>query len=261
MSVRIEKSDRILTVTINRPGALNTLDPETRTELTEAFVEFHEDDDLWVAILTGAGEKAFCAGADIKKYVMPSLTQNAWTRRKVFLTGRDIYPTLENQTKPVIAAINGFALGGGLELALCCDIRIASENATLGLPEINIGIMPGSGGTQRLSRVVGLPYALHMTLTGERIDANEALRINLVTRVVPPAELMKTAREIAESICQKAPLGVRFAKEAIRRGAEANLTDGLRLENLLFTLVRGTKDAAEGTAAFAEKRKPNFTGE
>ena len=261
MSVDVEKRDRTLTVTINRPEALNALDPETRTGLGEVFEEFRDDDDLWVAILTGAGEKAFCAGADIKKTIQPVLDESVWTKRKTFLRGRDIYPILENQIKPVIAAINGYALGGGLELALCCDIRIASETASFGLPEVTIGIMPGAGGTQRLSRVVGLAHALHMTLTGERIDAQEAYRIGLATRVVPPADLMNTAREIAETICQRAPLGVRFAKEAIRRGAETNLADGLRMENALFTLLRGTQDAKEGTSAFAEKRKPEFKGE
>ncbi|MFQ5914053.1 MAG: enoyl-CoA hydratase/isomerase family protein [Nitrospinota bacterium] len=261
MTVQVDKKDRIFTATINRPESLNALDPDTRVRLRGAFEEFREDNGLWVAILTGAGEKAFCAGADIKKTISASLDQTVWDRRKPFLGEGDIYPLLESLTKPVIAAVNGYALGGGLELALCCDIRVASETASFGLPEVNIGIMPGAGGTQRLSRVVGLAHALHMTLTGERIDAKEARRIGLTTRVCPPAELMQTAREIAESICRRAPLGVRFAKEAIRRGAEMNLADGLRLENLLSTLLRGTQDAVEGTRAFAEKRKPEFRGE
>ncbi|MFQ5694129.1 MAG: enoyl-CoA hydratase/isomerase family protein [Nitrospinota bacterium] len=261
MSLLIEKKDRILTMTLNRPEAMNALDPDTRVRLRDVLEEFREDDGLWVAILTGAGEKAFCAGADIKKTISPTLEQSVWDKRRPFLGGRDVYPVLEGLTKPVIAAINGYALGGGLEMALCCDIRIASETASFGLPEVSIGIMPGSGGTQRLSRVMGLPHALHMTLTGERIDAREAHRIGLVTRVVAPGDLMKTAREIAETICRRAPLGVRFAKESIRRGAEMNLADGLRLENALFTLLRGTKDAVEGTRAFTEKRKPEFKGE
>ncbi len=261
MSLDVEKKDRILTVTMNRPEALNALDPETRVGLREIFDDFREDDDLWAAILTGAGDKAFCAGADIKKTIAPLLDESAWVKRKTFLSGRDVFHALENQTKPIIAAVNGYALGGGLELALCCDIRIASETASLGLPEVSIGIMPGAGGTQRLSRVVGMARALDLVLTGERIDAREALAIGLVTRVAPPGELMKTAREVAETICRKAPLGVRFAKEAVRRGAEMNLADGLAFENTLFTLLRGTRDAKEGISAFAEKRTPEFRGE
>ncbi len=261
MSLDVDKTGRILTVTMNRPEALNALDPETESRMREVFDDFREDDGLWAAILTGAGEKAFCAGADIKKTIASVLDESAWVQRKSHLGGRDVYHALENQTKPILAAVNGYALGGGLEMALCCDIRIASETASLGLPEVSLGIMPGAGGTQRLSRIVGMARALDLVLTGERIDARAALAIGLVTRVVPPGELMKTARELAENICRKAPLGVRFAKEAVRRGAEMNLADGLAFENTLFTLLRGTQDAKEGTSAFAEKRKPKFRGE
>ena len=261
MSLDVDKTGRILTVMMNRPEALNALDPETESRMREVFDDFRENDRLWAAILTGAGEKAFCAGADIKKTIGSVLDESAWVQRKSYLGGRDVYHALENQTKPILAAVNGYALGGGLELALCCDIRIASETASLGLPEVSLGIMPGAGGTQRLSRIVGMAQALDLVLTGERIDARAALAIGLVTRVVPPGELMKTARELAENICRKAPLGVRFAKEAVRRGAEMNLTDGLAFENTLFTLLRGTQDAKEGTSAFAEKRKPEFRGE
>ena len=261
MSLDVDKTGRILTVMMNRPEALNALDPETESRMREVFDDFREDDRLWAAILTGAGEKAFCAGADIKKTIASVLDESAWVQRKSYLGGRDVYHALENQTKPILAAVNGYALGGGLELALCCDIRIASETASLGLPEVSLGIMPGAGGTQRLSRIVGMAQALDLVLTGERIDARAALAIGLVTRVVPPGELMKTARELAENICRKAPLGVRFAKEAVRRGAEMNLADGLAFENTLFTLLRGTQDAKEGTSAFAEKRKPEFRGE
>ncbi|HJM44226.1 MAG: enoyl-CoA hydratase-related protein [Nitrospinota bacterium] len=261
MSLDVDKTGRILTVTMNRPEALNALDPETESRMREVFDDFREDDGLWAAILTGAGEKAFCAGADIKKTIASVLDESAWVQRKSHLGGRDVYHALENQTKPILSAVNGYALGGGLELALCCDIRIASETASLGLPEVSLGIMPGAGGTQRLSRVVGMARALDLVLTGERIDARAALSIGLVTRVVPPGELMKTARALAENICRKAPLSVRFAKEAVRRGAEMNLADGLAFENTLFTLLRGTQDAKEGTSAFAEKRKPEFRGE
>jgi enoyl-CoA hydratase/carnithine racemase len=261
MSLDVDKTGRILTVTMNRPEALNALDPETDSRMREVFDDFREDDGLWAAILTGAGEKAFCAGADIKKTIASVLDESAWVQRKSHLGGRDVYHALENQTKPILAAVNGYALGGGLELALCCDIRIASETASLGLPEVSLGIMPGAGGTQRLSRIVGMARALDLVLTGERIDARAALSIGLVTRVVPPGELMKKARELAENICRKAPLGVRFAKEAVRRGAEMNLADGLAFENTLFTLLHGTQDAKEGTSAFAEKREPEFRGE
>ncbi len=261
MSLDVDKTGRILTVTMNRPEALNALDPETGTRMREVFDDFREDDGLWAAILTGAGEKAFCAGADIKKTIASVLDESAWVQRKSHLGGRDVYHALENQTKPILSAVNGYALGGGLELALCCDIRIASETARLGLPEVSLGIMPGAGGTQRLSRIVGMARALDLVLTGERINARAALDIGLVTRVVPPGELRKAARELAENICRKAPLSVRFAKEAVRRGAEMNLADGLAFENTLFTLLRGTQDAKEGTSAFAEKRKPEFRGE
>jgi enoyl-CoA hydratase/carnithine racemase len=261
MSLIIDRRDKILTVTMNRPEALNALDPETRIEMTEAFDDFRENDDLWVAILTGSGEKAFCAGADIKKTIAPALEESVWTKRQTFLNTHDIYPTLENQTKPIIAAINGYAMGGGLELALCCDIRIGSENAKLGLPEVNIGIMPGSGGTQRLARIVGMAHALDMTLTGMHINAEHALRIGLITQIVSSSDLMESANKIAETISQKAPLGVRFSKEAIRKGTEMNLSDGLAFENTLFTLLRGTQDAKEGTTAFVEKRRPLFKAE
>ena len=261
MSLDVDKTGRILTVMMNRPEALNALDPETESRMREVFDDFRENDRLWAAILTGAGEKAFCAGADIKKTIGSVLDESAWVQRKSYLGGRDVYHALENQTKPILAAVNGYALGGGLELALCCDIRIASETASLGLPEVSLGIMPGAGGTQRLSRIVGMAQALDLVLTGERIDARAALAIGLVTRVVPPGELMKTARELAENISREAPLGGRLAKEAGRRGAEVNLADGLAFENTLFTLLRGTQDAKEGTSAFAEKRKPEFRGE
>ena len=261
MSVLAEKKDRILTLTIDRPKAMNALDPDTRGRLAEHFEEFHDDDDLWVAVLTGAGEKSFCAGADIKKTIGASLDQTVWARRKPFLKGRDLYTVLGNLTKPVVAAVNGYALGGGLELALCCDIRVASETATFGLPEVGLGIIPGAGGTQRLTSVVGVAHALNLILTGNRIDAGEAHRIGLVSAVVPPGELMSAARETAEAIRKRGPIAVRFAKEAVLRGADMTMREGLLLENLLSNLIRGTQDAAEATRAFSEKRPPNFIGE
>ena len=261
MTVLVEKKDRILTLTINRPEAMNSLDPETRSWLCERFDEYREDNDLWVAILTGAGERSFCAGADIKKTIGASLGQDVWSRRKPFVHAKDLYTVLESMTKPVIAAVNGYALGGGLELALCCDIRIASETASFGLPEVGLGIIPGAGGTQRLSRVVGVGHALNLILMGNRIDSQEAYRIGLVSRVVHPGELMKAAQEAAETICKRGPIAVRFAKEAVLKGADMTLRDGLLLENLLSNLLRGTEDAAEATKAFAEKRPPEFKGE
>lgn len=261
MSVLVERKDRVLTLTINRPEAMNALDPETRSELAERFREFQAEDDLWVTILSGAGEKSFCAGADIKKTIGASLEQSVWARRRPFIQATDLYALLETVTKPVIAAINGYALGGGLELALCCDIRIASEKATFGLPEVGLGIIPGAGGTQRLTRVVGVGHALNLILMGTRIDAGEAHRIGLVSRVVPPEGLMSAAQEAAETMCKRGPVAVRFAKEAVLRGADLTLRDGLLVENLLSNLLRGTKDAAEATKAFAEKRPPEFKGE
>jgi enoyl-CoA hydratase/carnithine racemase len=261
MTVLVEKKDRILKLTINRPEAMNSLDPETRNRLCECIDEFREDDDLWVAILTGVGEKSFCAGADIKKAIGASLDQGVWGRRKPFVNARDLYNVMESVTKPIIAAINGYALGGGLELALCCDVRIASESAKFGLPEVGLGIIPGAGGTQRLSRAVGVGHALNLTLMGNRIDSQEAYRIGLVNRVVPPKDLMDVAQEAAETICKRGPIAVRFAKEAILRGAEMTLRDGLLLENLLSNLLRETSDAAEATQAFADKRPPEFKGE
>lgn len=261
MTVLVEKKDRILKLTINRPEAMNSLDPETRNRLCEYIDDFREDDDLWVAILTGVGEKSFCAGADIKKAIGVSLNQGVWSRRKPFVNARDLYNVMESVTKPIIAAINGYALGGGLELALCCDVRIASELAKFGLPEVGLGIIPGAGGTQRLSRVVGVGHALNLILMGNRIDSQEAYRIGLVNRVVPPKDLMEAAQEAAETICKRGPIAVRFAKEAVLRGADMTLRDGLLLENLLSNLLRGTSDAAEATQAFAEKRPPEFQGE
>ena len=230
MSLDVDKTGRILTVTMNRPEALNALDPETGTRMREVFDDFREDDGLWAAILTGAGEKAFCAGADIKKTIASVLDESAWVQRKSYLGGRDVYHALENQTKPILAAVNGYALGGGLELALCCDIRIASETASLGLPEVSIGIMPGAGGTQRLSRVVGMARALDLVLTGERIDARAALAIGLVTRVVPPGELMKTVRELAENILPEGPprRPIRQGGGPPGRGDEPRRRPGLR---------------------------------
>ncbi|MBT9147927.1 MAG: Short-chain-enoyl-CoA hydratase [Syntrophomonadaceae bacterium] len=211
------------------------------------MVDFRDDPDLWVGIITGAGEKAFSAGADIKEMRPGQVTE---------------WPTLPwrgfELWKPLIAAINGFALGGGLEIALGCDIRIAAEHARLGLPEVNLGLIPGWGGTQRLPRVIPWAYAAEILFTGKRIDAQEAYRIGLVNKVVPPEQLMSTARELAEEICRAGPLGVRAAKEAMIRGCSMSLEEGLQLEKSLSSPLRSTEDFKEGTRAFVEKRKPVF---
>ena len=222
-------------------------------ELHDAMVDFRDDPDLWVGIITGAGEKAFCAGADIKDLLpfMKEHRDSPWASPATPMRGLDMW-------KPLIAAINGMALGGGLEIALACDIRIASEKARLGTPEVTLGIIPGWGGTQRLPRMLPWCKAAEIALMGRPIDAQEAYRIGLVNKVVPAEEVMPTAKEWAQVICQAGPLAVRAAKEAMIRGSSMTLDDGLRLENSLFGYLTTTEDHAEGTAAFVEKRKPIY---
>ncbi len=254
--VLYEQNERIVTITLNRPEAMNAVDPETQAEMVSAWTRFRDDETAWVAILTGAGEKAFSAGADLKKLV-PSTFGAAAARRHHELGLGGITRGLEIW-KPMIAAINGYCLGGGLELALACDLRIAAEHAAFGFPEVRWAIIPGAGGTQRLPRTVPLAKAMEMILTGETIDAQEAHRIGLVNRVVPRADLMSTALRFAETVCQRGPLAVRAAKEAVIRGLAMSLADGLRLEAFLSGTLRGTEDAQEGPRAFAEKRAPHF---
>jgi len=222
-------------------------------ELHKAMTDFRDDPELWVGIITGAGEKAFCGGADIKDTLpfMKEHGRDPWAMPPSIMRGLEMW-------KPLVAAINGMALGGGLELALACDIRIAAENARLGTPEVTLGLIPGWGGTQRLPRVVPWCKAAELLLMGKLIDAQEAYRIGLVNKVVPQAEVMATAREYAENICKAAPLAVRAAKEAMIRGSAMTLEEGLRLENSLVASVMSTEDFAEGTGAFVEKRKPNY---
>ncbi len=246
MAVDYVKEGRIAIFTINRPEAMNALNAQVFQEMHDAMVDFRDDPDLWVAIITGAGDRAFSAGADIKEF------RPGGTEPEV--------PKVRPDTiwKPFIAAINGYALGGGLELAMQCDIRIAAEHARLGQPEITIGFMPGAGGTQRLPRFVPRAKAAEMLLTGNQIDAQEAYRIGLVSRVVPLAELMPTANEIANTICQRGPLGVRASKEAMIRGCSMPLEDGLQLERLLSNSLMSTEDFMEGARAFVEKRPPQY---
>ncbi len=246
--VEVQKEGRIVIITINRPEARNALSAEVRRGLNQAFIDFRDDPDLWVAILTGAGDKAFSAGADIKEF-RPG---------PVAAVGETVRP--HQIWKPFIAAINGYALGGGLEIAMECDLRLAAEHARLGQPEINIGFMPGAGGTQRLPRFITRAMAAQLLLLGEPIDAQEAYRIGLINKVVPLSELLPTAKQWAETICRKGPVGVRASKEAMIRGCDLTLDEGLKLERELANRVRMSEDFAEGARAFVEKRPPQYKG-
>ena len=259
MAIDYEKEGRIAIFTLNRPQAMNAMNMEALRELHEAMVDFRDDPELWVGIITGAGERAFCGGADIKDtlpFMKEHLRDSPWAIPATPMRGLDIW-------KPLIAAINGMALGGGLEIALACDIRIASEKARLGTPEVTLGLIPGWGGTQRLPRMVPWCKAAEMVLTGRIINAQEAYRIGLVNEVVPPEEVMSKAREWAKAISEAAaPLAVRAAKEAMVRGYSLTLEEGLRLENSLEAYLMGTEDFAEGITAFTEKprRNPVYQG-
>ena len=251
-----ELADGVATITLNRPDVLNAMDNAMRAELLELFAGLRSDEAVRAVIVTGAGERAFCAGADIREFLEPPVPTRFREERKRL----DFRREMDRCPQPIIAAIRGFALGGGLELALACDIRVAAEDAQLGLTEINLAIIPGGGGTQRLPRLVGRGKALEMILTGMRVPASEALRLGLVERVVPVAELLPSAQALAKSIAEKAPSALRYAKEAVVSGLELPLTDGLRLENDLATLLRTTEDRVEGARAFVEKRKPKWAG-
>jgi (E)-benzylidenesuccinyl-CoA hydratase len=254
------QNDRIVTITINRPEAMNAIDAETHQALIDAWTRFRDDDSAWVAILTGAGDRAFSAGADLKKLIPAAFAkepQRGRARHHNDFGLAGITRGLEIW-KPMIAAVNGHCLAGGLEQALACDVRLASPNATFGLTEVRWAIMPGAGGTQRLPRVVPLGKALEMILMGQQISAEEAYRIGLVNLVVPAPELMPTAVAWAETLCERGPLAVRAAKEAVIRGLTLPMADGLRLEAFLSNTLRGTEDALEGPRAFAEKRRPEF---
>jgi len=253
MAVDYEKEGKIAIFTINRPQTMNAMNMEAIRELTEAMADFRDDPELWVGIITGAGDRAFCGGADIKDTLpfMKEHRRDQWAFPPTIMRGFELW-------KPLIAAINGLALGGGLEIALACDIRIAAENARLGTTEVNLGLIPGWGGTQRLPRMVPYCKAAEILLMGRPIDAQEAHRIGLINKVVPQAELMPTAKEWAGVICQAGPLAVRAAKEAMIRGYSMTLEDGLKLENSLAAYIMGTEDFTEGTTAFVEKRKPVY---
>jgi len=252
----LEIQDRVARVTISRPKVLNALNEKTVREIHAVFSSLRENADVGVVILTGAGEKAFVAGADINELAVMTPLQGEASSK----LGQAALREIETLGKPVIAAINGFALGGGCELALACHMRFASENAKLGLPEVGLGIIPGYGGTQRLPRIVGLGRALELITTGNMIDAQEALRIGLVNRVYPLAELIPACEKIAQAILGKGALAIRYALDAAVRGMESDLTQGLEREAGHFGLLAATADMHEGLKAFLEKRKPNFTG-
>jgi len=254
--VTVEVADRILVATVDRPEKLNALDSEVLDALAAAFDRAKSDASVGAVIVTGAGPKAFVAGADIAELA----TMTPVSGRRHALRGQAVFGRLEHLGKPSIAAINGFALGGGCELALACTLRIAAENARLGQPEVKLGIIPGYGGSQRLARVVGEGRAMELCLTGEPITAAEAHRIGLVNRVVPAGEALAAARELAAKILANAPLAVAFAMDAIHHGLDLPLAEGLELEATLFGVCASTADMREGMSAFLEKRAARFEG-
>jgi enoyl-CoA hydratase len=243
-------------VIINRPDKLNALNRETVDEMTEAFRAFLFDTRVKAVILTGTGEKAFIAGADIGELAGLNLE----TGKDYVLNGQELTKLMENFPKPLIAAVNGFALGGGTEMALSCHVRIASENAKMGQPEVKLGLIPGFGGTQRLSRLVGKGRALELILTGKIIGAQEALEIGLVNRVVPQGELLAVCEALAREMTANGPLALKFGIEAVNSGFDIPLDEALQLEAELFGKCCATEDSKEGTKAFLEKRKPDFQG-
>jgi len=251
-----EKNEGIATITLNRPEALNAFSKEVIDEVLQALQDVTSDENMHVVILTGAGEKAFSAGADIK--TMKGM--NALKARELSLMGEKLCYALENLEKPVIAAINGYALGGGLEVAMACDIRIASENARMGQTEINIGLIPGWGGTQRLTRLVGRTKAKELVLTGKMIDAKTAEQLGLLNMVVPADKFQETVRQFAAELASKAPVALKVAKALINKGADASLDAALALEREGIGVVGSTEDLQEGVSAFMEKRKPSFKG-
>jgi enoyl-CoA hydratase len=253
-NVRTENKDGILIITIDRPKVLNALNAQTVAEIGEAFEAARDDASVKCVILTGGGEKAFVAGADINELAQMTPITGKATAEK----GQRVFRAIERFPKPVIAAVNGFALGGGCELALACHMRIAAENAKLGLPEVTLGIIPGYGGTQRMARLLGKGKALELILTGDRIGAEEAERIGLVNKVVPADQLMATCEELARKIAARGPLAVSAAIEAVMSGSEMPFDEGQVLEATLFGLLASTEDMKEGMGAFLEKRTAEF---
>jgi len=252
----VEYDGAVATITINRPKVLNALNTRTLDELGGAMLALGSDDRVHVVILTGAGDKSFIAGADINELSV----QTPIGGRDHAMRGQRVLDLIENLGKPVIAAINGYALGGGCELAMACTLRVAADTAKLGQPEINLGIIPGYAGTQRLSRLIGRGRALELLLTGDQISATEAFRLGLVNRVVPAAELMGTVRALAASLAFKAPVAVRYIIDAVNKGLQMPFAEAQAFEATLFGLVSTTEDMREGTNAFLEKRKAEFKG-
>jgi enoyl-CoA hydratase len=255
-NIKLEKKSAIAYVTIDRPKVLNALNMATMEELQEAFTDIASDRDIRVVILTGGGEKSFVAGADINELQKNNpVDAKAYTHR-----GQAVLDLIENLGKPVIACINGFALGGGCEIAMACTMRLASEGAKLGQPEVKLGIIPGYGGTQRLPRLVGTGLAMQILLTGDMITAQEAHRIGLVNEILPPDKLIARAEEIAKKIIANAPLAIQYTMEAVNQGLNMTLEGGLFLEATLFSVACASEDKTEGTTAFLEKRPAKFQG-
>lgn len=255
-NLTVDIADQIAIVTVDRPKVLNALNSATETELQDVFLKLAVDPDVGGIAITGSGEKAFVAGADIKE--LSGL--GASDGKEFAFQGQTTFTRIAQCPKPVVAAVNGYALGGGCELAIACHLRVASENARFGLPEVQLGLIPGHGGTQRLARIIGTGRAIEMVTTGRMVKADEAYAWGLVNAVTPPEALLDKARDLLSQTLDKAPLAVQYALEATLRGADLGLDDGLYLEATLFGMACGTEDMREGTAAFLEKRAPEFNG-
>jgi enoyl-CoA hydratase/carnithine racemase len=255
-TVRLERIGTVALLTLNRPEAMNAINRAMRRDLAEAIGSAERDPEVRAIIVAGAGDRAFCAGVDIKEEFRPESLVTERDERQA-PRWNDV---LEATTKPTIAAVHGYCMGGGLEMALACDIRIAASDAVFALPEVGLGMIPGAGGTQRLPRVVGVGHALHLILSGDTIDADRALQIGLVTQLVPRAKLREAAMGLGEKLGARAPRAMAYAKEAVRRGTELPLREGLRLESDLATLLLTTEDRIEGASAFREKRSPQYQG-